>query len=48
MASKILRIDASARAAGSVTRELNIKVIADLTLGAEASVTQRDLSQAIP
>ena len=45
MTRKILRIDASARKEGSVTRDLNDRVLADL--GA-SDVTLRDLTAALP
>lgn len=48
MASKILRIDASARTEGSITRNLNDRVIERLIAEGPVSVVTRDLAQAIP
>ena len=48
MANKILRIDASARTEGSVTRQLNDAVIAQLEAEGPIKVVNRDLTQPIP
>ncbi len=48
MASKILRVDASARTDGSVKRDLNDKVIERLESEGPARIVTRDLTQAIP
>lgn len=46
---RVLRVDASARAAGSVTRELADRFIAGLTQRAgEVALTRRDVAQGIP
>ena len=45
MTTKILRIDASARTEGSVTRDLNDRVLTEL---GTAEVTRRDLTKALP
>ncbi len=48
MAINILRIDASARSSGSVTRRLNDRVIETLSKDGPAEVTRRDLTDALP
>ena len=48
MANKILRIDASARTEGSVTRGLNDTVIAGLLADGPTDVVARDLTYPIP
>ena len=48
MAINILRIDASARNSGSVTRRLNDQVIDTLSQDGPANVTRRDLTDALP
>ena len=45
MTTKILRLDASARKTGSITRDLTDKIIARF---ADAQVTTRDLTTALP
>lgn len=48
MTHKILRIDASARRHGSVTRDLNDRIIAKYETAGPTSVTNRDLTDALP
>ena len=48
MTTKLLRIDASARRNGSVTRDLNDQVIAKLEKSGPVSVTKRDLADPLP
>ena len=48
MSTTVLRIDASARRSGSVTRELNDRVIARLSETGPISVTSRDLATPLP
>ena len=48
MKTAILRIDASARRSGSVTRDLNDKLIETLSHAADATVTHRDLATPLP
>lgn len=48
MTHKILRIDASARRHGSVTRDLNDRIIAKYQTAGPTSVTNRDLTDALP
>ena len=48
MTTKLLRIDASARRTGSVTRDLNDQVIAKLETTGPVAVTRRDLADALP
>ncbi|QMU58380.1 MAG: FMN-dependent NADH-azoreductase [Boseongicola sp.] len=48
MPTKILRIDASARREGSVTRELNDHIIERFRANGDAAVTTRDLTEALP
>jgi len=47
MTQNILRIDASARSTGSITRELTDRIIARIA-GTDSSVTTRDLRTALP
>lgn len=47
MTQNILRIDASARTTGSITRDLTDRIIARIS-GADAPVTTRDLRTALP
>ncbi|MCG6884629.1 MAG: NAD(P)H-dependent oxidoreductase [Silicimonas sp.] len=48
MSTKILRIDASARRVGSITRDLNDRVIDRLSAESPVSVTTRDLANPLP
>ena len=48
MSLNILRIDASARKEGSVSRDLNDKVIDRFASADEVSVTRRDLTEPLP
>jgi FMN-dependent NADH-azoreductase len=48
MTTRILRIDASARAEGSITRELNDRVLGRFAAAGPVSVTPRDLSGGLP
>ena len=48
MAIKILRVDASARSEGSVTRGLNDRIIDDLASEGPVEVVTRDLADALP
>lgn len=48
MTSNILRIDASARRTGSITRDLNDKIVAHLSAETNVSVTERDLADPLP
>jgi FMN-dependent NADH-azoreductase len=48
MSTKILRIDASARRVGSITRDLNDRVIDRLSAEGPVSVTTRDLANPLP
>ena len=48
MSLNILRIDASARKEGSVSRDLNDKVIDRFASADEVSVTHRDLTEPLP
>ncbi len=48
MKTAILRIDASARRSGSVTRDLNDKLIETLSQAADVMVTHRDLATPLP
>lgn len=48
MTTHILRIDASARKTGSVTRDLNDRVIAKFANSGEVDVVARDLTEALP
>lgn len=48
MTTKLLRIDASARRSGSITRDLNDQVIAKLEASGPVLVTKRDLADPLP
>lgn len=48
MTTKILRVDSSARRSGSVTRDLNDRIIAKYEAAGPAVVVQRDLADALP
>ncbi|MDJ0824689.1 MAG: NAD(P)H-dependent oxidoreductase [Rhodobacter sp.] len=48
MTHHILRIDASARRTGSISRELNDRLIARFATEGETQVTTRDLTDALP
>ncbi len=48
MTTSILRIDASARRTGSVTRDLNDKLISKISSAANVTVTHRDLAAPLP
>jgi FMN-dependent NADH-azoreductase len=48
MTTRILRIDASARAEGSITRELNDRVLGRFAAAGPVSVAPRDLSGGLP
>ena len=48
MVNKILRVDASARTSGSVTRDLNNRVIAELSSQGPTEIVTRDLTVALP
>ena len=48
MAQKILRIDASARTTGSVTRDLNDHMMETLSQAGPVTVITRDLTSALP
>lgn len=48
MAQNVLRIDSSARTAGSVTRDLNDRVVATLSETGPLAVTRRDLTTPPP
>ena len=48
MTTQILRIDASARRTGSVTRDLNDRIVAKFENGGAVEVTRRDLTDPLP
>ncbi len=48
MSTSVLRIDASARRTGSVTRDLNDKIIDKLSKSDDLTVTTRDLADPLP
>ena len=48
MTTSVLRIDASARRTGSVTRDLNDKIIDKLSNSDDVTVTTRDLADPLP
>ncbi|MGR3512458.1 MAG: FMN-dependent NADH-azoreductase [Paracoccaceae bacterium] len=48
MPTRILRIDASARRSGSITRDLNDKIIDRFATNAETTVVTRDLAEPLP
>lgn len=48
MSTNILRIDASARRSGSITRDLNDRVIERLSSEGPVSITTRDLTEPLP
>ena len=48
MPTQILRIDASARRTGSITRDLNDKIIDRFATNAETTVVTRDLAEPLP
>ncbi len=48
MTTAVLRIDASARRTGSVTRDLNDKIIDKLSKSDDVTVTTRDLADPLP
>lgn len=48
MATNLLRIDASARKTGSVTRDLNDRIVEKYTAAGETQVATRDLADALP
>ena len=48
MATKILRIDASARRSGSITRDLNDRVLDKLSGAGDVEVVSRDLAEPLP
>ena len=48
MTTQVLRIDASARKTGSVTRDLNDSVLDQMSASGEIAVTTRDLAEPLP
>ena len=48
MTTHILRIDASARKTGSVTRDLNDRIIEKFAISGQTNVVTRDLTEALP
>ena len=48
MSLNILRIDASARAEGSVSRDLNDKIVGRYIAAGDVNVVRRDLAQSLP